>query len=122
MARTDAVAHRRRIRDVEAALAKQRQRDAIKERDDLGRAIATSPNLGDVAEPRHARESSRRAAKATGYSATTLDKAEAIVDVAEDPETPEPVRQVAQQAVVNLQRQHARGQSRGVGWWPPVRR
>lgn len=104
---TDAVAHRRRIRDVEAALAKARQ-SAAGRKSAPGRLAETSPNLGEVIEPRHARESSRRAAKATGYSATTLDKAEAIVDVAEDPETPEPVREVAQQAVVNLSRHGAK--------------
>jgi hypothetical protein len=37
-----------------------------------------------------------RTAKATGYGATTLDKAEHVLEVAEDETQPEPVRQIAQ--------------------------
>ena len=102
----EAVRHRQRIREVEAAAAKVRQREAIKERDERGRA-ATSTKLDEVDEApaapkRHEQETRHRTAKATGYSATTLDKAQEVVEAAESPDTPEPIRKAATQAATNL--------------------
>lgn len=90
----EAVEHRRRIRDVEAKAAKERQGT----RNDL----APSANFAEGAQPAHERESRHRAAKATGYSHTTLDKAEEIVAAANDETESEPVRAAATAAVVNL--------------------
>jgi hypothetical protein len=91
------VAHRRRIRDAEGRAAKERQREAIKERDAQGRAVPTSAKLAEVEEPqpRHERETRTRTARATGFGHTTLDKAEHVLAVAEDESQPEPVRQIA---------------------------
>lgn len=92
----EAVEHRRRIREVESQAAKERQRAA-------GEKYGTgSSKLDEPAEPQHKRETRHRTAKATGYSASTLDKAEEIVAAAEDATQPEPVREAAQAAVTNL--------------------
>jgi len=50
----------------------------------------------------HKQETRHRTAKATGRGATTLDKAEEIVDRAADPATPEPVRQVVADALAEM--------------------
>lgn len=117
----EAVEHRRRIREVEARLAKERQRAAgptsVAKREANGSSNLDEPSAGATGCPRcqqtacrclpevekpHERTTRHRTAKATGYGATTLDKAEHIVKVAEDPATPEPVREVAREAVANL--------------------
>lgn len=90
----EAVEHRRRIREVESKAARERQGA----RTDL----QPSSNLDEGAEPQHKRETRNRTAKATGYSASTLDKAEEIVAAAEDETAPEPVREAAKAAVTNL--------------------
>ncbi len=41
-------------------------------------------------------------AKATGYSASTLDRAERVAAAAEDEDAPEPVRQVAREALAQM--------------------
>lgn len=92
----EAVEHRRRIREVESKAAKERQR-AAGERYGTG-----SSNLDEPAEPAHERTTRHRTAKATGYSASTLDKAEEIVAAAEDAAEPDPVREAAKAAVTNL--------------------
>jgi len=93
----EAVEHRRRIREVEAKAAKDRQREAGREH---GNGIASSnlerPKSQAETKTRH------RTAKATGYSASTLDKAEEIVAAANDETEPEPVREAAKAAVTNL--------------------
>lgn len=99
----EAVAHRKRIRDVEARAAKERQRAS-------GRASVAkregrddgSANLAEPPEPRHERETRTRTAKATGFGHTTLDKAERVLSLAEDATQPEPVRKVAEHAAQNL--------------------
>lgn len=88
----EAVEHRRRIREVEARLAKERQGA----RTDLQPDEGTSSQVGKKSTERR---TAHRSAKATGFGATTLDKAERIIAVAEDPETPEPVREVARESV-----------------------
>jgi len=113
----EAVEHRRRIRDAEQRSAKERQREAIQERDAKGRAISTSGKFPEVdgsdksttaREPRHKRETRERTAKATGYSGKTLDKAEKILDAAEDEALPEPARETAKQAAENLRKPGAK--------------
>ena len=97
----EAVAHAARIREVEAARAKERQREAgpasVAKRDGHGYA-----NLAEPSEKPHERTTRARVAKATGYGHTTLAKAERVLAVASDPETPEPVRIVAKEAAERL--------------------
>lgn len=90
---TEAVDHRRRIRGIEAAAAKDRQGT----RNDL----QPSSNL-ERGKPQTESRTRHRTAKATGYSASTLDKAEEIVAAVNDDAEPEPVREAAQAAVANL--------------------
>jgi hypothetical protein len=52
----------------------------------------------DEASKPHERETRHQTAKGTGYGASTLDKAEEIVDAAEDEDLPEPVRHAAAEA------------------------
>lgn len=97
----EAVRHRQRIKDVEARAAKVRQG----ERTDLSPEHSTNLDEGSTPETRlkrHEQETRHRTAKATGYSATTLDKAQEVVEAAEAPDTPEPIRKVATQAATNL--------------------
>lgn len=80
----EAVRHRKRIERLVAAQAKERQAAAIKERDEKGRAVSTGSKLEQVGESKPAdRKTRARTAKGTGYSATTLDKAEKVVEAAE---------------------------------------
>lgn len=74
-------------------------------------AEKTSSNLDEVSEPATARATRKAAAVGTGYSGTTLDKVRTIRDAAErgvvkqgkqEVPAPEPVREVAQQAVENV--------------------
>lgn len=95
----EAVEHRRRIRDVEAKAAKNRQREHGGTAP--GRPSDTGSNLEPVS-PQTETKTRHRTAKATGYSASTLDKAEEIVAAAEDETEPEPVREAAKAAVTNL--------------------
>lgn len=94
----EAVRHRRRIRDAEARAAKERQRDHGGTAP--GRPADTPSNLDEVKPAQ--RTTRHRTAKATGYGATTLDKAEQILDVAEDEAQPESVREVAREAAEGL--------------------
>ncbi len=96
----EAVAHAARIRDIEAARAKERQG----ERTDL----QPPAKLAGSSEKPHERTTRARVAKATGYGHTTLAKAERIIAVAADPETPEPVRVIARKAAANLARPGAK--------------
>lgn len=66
-----------RIREAEERAAKERQRQAIKERDEKGRAVSTRSNLEQV-ETQSETKTRHRTAKATGYGASTLDKGEEI--------------------------------------------
>lgn len=89
----EAVEHRRRIREVETQAAKERQ----------GARTDLEPPAKLAQSPKpHERTTRARTAKATGYGHATLDKAEAIVEAAEDETQPEPVREAAKAAVVNL--------------------
>jgi ParB family chromosome partitioning protein len=109
-------ARERRAR-VLAEDAARRQAVAITERDERGRAVATSAKLAEVdpgpgvtqAKPKPAeRETRKAAAIGTGYSGSTLDKVDTIRTVAErgvvpvgrgrekaEVPVPEPVREVA---------------------------
>lgn len=114
---TEAVEHRRRIREVESKAAKARQREGqargrATQRGESARPKKSStggePDSGKFAETkptaqqRSEAETRHRTAKATGYSSRTLDKAEEVVDAADDEEQPEPVRTAARAAVTNL--------------------
>jgi ParB-like nuclease domain len=106
----EAVEHRRRIRAAEERAAKERQRAAgpasVAKRE--GRtAQPVKDGSTKLEEPspeprRHEREVRHRTAKATGYGATTLDKAERILALAADDTVPEPVREIARNAADNL--------------------
>lgn len=108
----EAVAHRRRIREAEARAAKERQRAsaartaASRPRDEAGRLtpmpVSSKLEQPGPVEPQAESRTRHRTAKATGYGATTLDKAEKVLNAAEDETQPEPVRQVARQAAENL--------------------
>lgn len=117
--------------------AKRRQTEAIKVRDEKGRAVSTSSNLDEVedrpltpaeaADMRADREAQLRAERAaratrkiaaagTGYSGSTLDKVDKIRDVAErgvirrgkeEIPAPAPVREVAQQALEGVKKSGA---------------
>lgn len=65
-----------------APKAEERKARAIKERDDMGRAVSTPANLAEVA-PSSNRETRKVAAVGTGYSGSTLDKVDRIRDAAE---------------------------------------
>lgn len=95
----EAVEHRRRIREVEAKAAKERQREAGESH---GRGQIAPANLAEPTEKPHERTTRARTAKATGYGHATLDKAEELVTAAEDETQPEPVREAAKAAVTNL--------------------
>lgn len=95
----EAVRVRRRIHAVVEARAKQAQRDHGGTAP--GRTSNTSANLAEV-KPRAERETRHVTARATGYGATTLDKAEAVVAAAEADDTPDPVREVAREAVAQM--------------------
>ena len=91
--------------------AEQRRAQAIKARDEAGRAVATSSNL-DEAAPASSRATRKVAAIGTGYSGSTLDKVDRIRDVAErgvvrqgreEVPVPEPVRAVAREALAEVQ-------------------
>lgn len=98
----EAVRHRRRIREVESRLAKERI-DAGREKSHAARRGEVGPSNLDEPKPKpHESTTRHRTAKATGYGATTLDKAEEIVTAAEDESQPEPVREVARQATEEL--------------------
>lgn len=81
----EAVEHRRRIREVESRSARERQREAGEQH---GRGIASSKLDEPIAdEPKpHESTTRHRTAKATGYGASTLDKADQIIEAAEDPQ------------------------------------
>lgn len=104
----EAVRHRQRIREVEARRAKERQREG----NSRGGSAERVPSKLDETPRDHRAEAERttrhRTAKATGFGATTLDKAEEIVTAAQSPETPEPVRQVAQKAAEALEKPGAK--------------
>lgn len=97
----EAVEHRRRIREVESKAAKERMSDAGRS-SAPGRPAESHANLADLSEKPHERTTRARTAKATGYGHATLDKAEEIVAAANDETEPEPVREAAKVAVVNL--------------------
>jgi ParB family chromosome partitioning protein len=97
----EAVAHRRRIREVEERLANERQREAG-EQHGRGQKACSKLEQPIAPPPQSETKTRHRTAKATGYSATTLDKAEQIVRDAEDVALPEPQREAAQAAVTNL--------------------
>lgn len=94
----EAVRVRRRIHDVVEARAKQAQRDGGARG---GRAEGPS-KLDDPSRPPERRATRHVTARATGFGATTLDKAEAVVAAAESDDTPEPVREVARGAVAQM--------------------
>lgn len=101
---------RERRAQVLAPKAEERKAQAIKERDDAGRAVPTSSNLDEVAPPT-ARATRKVAALGTGYSGSTLDKVDRIRDAAErgvirqgkaEVPVPEPVREVAREALAEV--------------------
>lgn len=82
----EAVRHRKRLEAAVAAQAKKRMVDAGR-KSAPGRPAETSSNLEEVSPPEHQRTTRAITAKGTGYSASTLDKAEKVVEaVAEKPE------------------------------------
>lgn len=98
----EAVRHRQRIKDVEAKAAKVRQGT----RTDLQPSSKLEPS---APRPKpHETKTRHRTAKATGYSASSLDKAEKIIEAAEDEAAPEPVRKVARTAARNLEQPGAK--------------
>lgn len=110
----EAVAHRRRIADKEREAAKARQGTRTDLGQELPHNLYGSQNVGrnnerdaairEGARPSKAyeRTTRHRTAKATGYGATTLDKAEEILRTAEDESQPAPVREAAQQSAEAL--------------------
>lgn len=111
----EAVEHRRRIREIEARSAKRRQGTRTDLGGELphnlyegsggrGRNNERDAAIREGAQPskNYERTTRHRASKATGYGASTLDKADQIIEAAEDPDTPEPVRKVAQQSAEAL--------------------
>ena len=73
----------------------------------------TSPNLGEVKD----RETSRIAAKGTGYSPRTLDKVDLVTEIAGDEAQPEGVRETARESPLDepvevVQHVKARGKTR----------
>lgn len=100
----EAVEHRRRIRVVIEARAKERQRDHG------GTApgkCADTPSTLEQVKP-HENTTRARTAKATGFGATTLDKAEEIIEAAADETQPDEVREAAKTAAANLDQHGAR--------------
>jgi hypothetical protein len=100
----EAVEHRRRIRVVVEAAAKELQRDHGGTAP--GKPADTSSTLEQV-KP-HERTTRARTAKATGFGATTLDKAEEIIEAAADETQPDEVREAAKTAAANLDQHGAR--------------
>jgi hypothetical protein len=75
------------IEVMEKAEARRRQQEAIKDRDEQGRAKPTSENFSEVVEP-ESRRSATPTAEAVGMSRPTYMKAKEIVAAAEaEPET-----------------------------------
>lgn len=115
---TEAVEHRRRIRDAETRAARERQRAAGRAHGRGQIAPGNFPEPIDFPEPadaphpepepEHKRTTRERTAKATGYSGKTLDKAEKVLNLAEDETLPEPARETARQAAENLARPGAK--------------
>lgn len=93
---TEAAKLRKRRAALLAAMAKERQREHGKTAP--GRPTNTRSKLEQVS-PAKTRAA---AAVGTGFSATTLDKVDEIVRTAADDTQPEPVREVAQQAVAEI--------------------
>ncbi|MDO5535359.1 MAG: ParB/RepB/Spo0J family partition protein [Propionibacteriaceae bacterium] len=129
----EAVRHRQRIHAVEAKAAKKRQdegREHAHESRRLGSSNLDEPSPDDSAlaslgfvkddaplgikyrERDHKTEAERttrhRTAKATGFGATTLDKAQEVIEAAESTMTPEPVREVAREAAKALEKPGAK--------------
>jgi len=101
---------RERRAQVLAPKAEERKAQAIRERDDAGRAVPTSSKLDEVAPPA-ARATRKVAAIGTGYSGSTLDKVDRIRDAAErgvirhgkaEVPVPEPVREAAREALAEV--------------------
>jgi ParB family chromosome partitioning protein len=102
----EAIRHRQRIHEAEAGAAKERQ-DAGREKSHASRRGETGPlgssKLEQPKTPSPETKTRNRTAKATGYSATTLDKAQEVTDAAEDQTQPGPVQLAAKQAAKNLE-------------------
>ncbi|ADG96522.1 ParB domain protein nuclease [Segniliparus rotundus DSM 44985] len=84
---------------IEAALrpvAAARRAAAIKDRDEKGRALSTSAESAEVERQPETRDI---AAQAVGYGRDTISKVRKVKDLAEDEETPEPVREAARWAL-----------------------
>jgi ParB family transcriptional regulator, chromosome partitioning protein len=95
---TEAAKLRKRRADLLAAMAKERQREHG------GTAPGrknTSTKLEEVM-PRAERETRRVASRGLGYSPSTLDKVDAVLEVIEDETQPAPVREVAKRAVTEM--------------------
>jgi ParB family chromosome partitioning protein len=90
---TEAAAVRRAVTEALAPIAEQRREST------QGR-----PKTGGNLPPVSTRQPKTRdvAAKGTGYSGRTLDKVDEVVHLVESPETPEPVREVAREAVASM--------------------
>ena len=96
---TEAASIRRAVAEALAPIAAENKATAIRERDDKGRAKSTGGKLPPVARPPKTRDI---AAKGTGYSGRTLDKVDAVVAVAESEAFPEPVKEVAREAIQEM--------------------
>lgn len=101
----EAVRHRQRIHAIEARAAKERQREGAHQGAAITNATsAPSSKLDEGDRPRAIETTTRhRTAKATGFGATTLDKAQEVIEAAQSPDTPEPVRKVAIKAAEALE-------------------
>jgi ParB family chromosome partitioning protein len=95
---TEAAAMRAAVAEAIKPLADERKATAIKERDEKGRAVSTGGNLPPVARTRDV------AAQGTGYSGKTLDKVDKTKALAEDESQPEPIREVAREALAEMDR------------------
>lgn len=97
---TEAASVRRAVADALAPVVEQERREAIS--DHGGRAAASKKDSSKL-EPSLPRPKTRNvAAKGTGFSATTLDKVDKVVEVAESPATPEPVKVAAKEAIAEM--------------------
>lgn len=69
------------------------------------KATETGTNLEPVS---HNRKTKNVAAQGTGYSGSTLDKVTAVREIAEDETQPEPLREVAREAMAELEQPKAK--------------
>lgn len=99
---SEAVAHAERIRVVISAQARERQTQGARH----GGMVKNGVPCANLAQGTHDRSERTRdvVAKAVGIGHQTLDKARMVVESANDPELPAPVRQIAQAAVAEMDR------------------